>query len=125
MSLEKTDGKINNFKDLRIWRQGMDLVQEIYAITKNFPPQEVYGLTAQMRRAAVSVPSNIAEGFRRKHSREYRQFLATALGSCGELETQVEIAKRLGYLPLDNAKALIDQIESICKMTQTLMKRLF
>jgi len=80
--------KINDFKDMRIWQKGIEVVKDIYAVTKKFPNDELYGLTSQMRRSAVSIPSNIAEGFRRYHNKEYRQFLYIAMGSCAELETR-------------------------------------
>lgn len=90
--------KIRNFRDLNIWKLGMEIVEDIYRLTKRFPPNEVYGLTAQMRRSAVSIPANIAEGFARNYNKEYRQFLYMSLGSCAELETHIEIAQRLKYL---------------------------
>jgi four helix bundle protein len=77
-----------------------------------------------MRRAAVSIPSNIAEGFRRKHAKEYRQFLGIALGSCGELETQLEVARRLAYLDKEQYQKLVEELEYLCRMTQTLMGKL-
>ena len=76
----------------------MGLVEYIYQVTNSFPKEEIYSLTSQIRRSSVSVPSNIAEGFMRKNTREYLQFLYIALGSLGELDTQLEIAKRLSYL---------------------------
>jgi four helix bundle protein len=90
------NSRVQNFRDLQIWQQGKILVLDIYAATKRFPADERYGLAAQMRRAAVSVPSNIAEGFCRRHRSEYRQFLYIALGSCAELETQTEVSSDLG-----------------------------
>ncbi|MGB6607166.1 MAG: four helix bundle protein, partial [Atribacterota bacterium] len=90
--------KIKNFQDLRIWQIGIEVVKDIYIVTKKFPKEELYGLTSQMRRSAVSVPSNIAEGFRRYHNKEYKQFLHIALGSCAELETQIIIANELDYI---------------------------
>jgi len=83
--------KIKNFQDLRIWQKGIEVVKDIYTLTKNLPKEELYGLTSQMRRSAVSIPSNIAEGFRRYHNKEYKQFLYIAMGSCAELETQIII----------------------------------
>ena len=88
--------KIKNFQDLRIWQKGIEVVKEIYILTKKFPKEELYGLTSQMRRSAVSIPSNIAEGFRRYHNKEYKQFLYIAMGSCAELETQIIISYELG-----------------------------
>lgn len=85
-------------KELKIWMESMQLVTEIYKITINFPKEEIYGLTSQIRRAAVSIPSNIAEGAGRKNIKEFRQFLYIALGSLSELETQLLISKNIGYL---------------------------
>lgn len=88
----------NTFRDLRVWRQAMDLAVAVYRITDTFPKHELYGLSQQMRRAAVSVASNIAEGKGRRHDKEFRQFLFHARGSLLELETQLTIAMRLEYL---------------------------
>lgn len=117
--------KIKNFRDLKIWKRGTDLTIKIYRLTDQFPKSETYGLAIQMQRAAVSVPSNIAEGFRRQYAKEYKQFLCIALGSCGELETQVEVAHRLEYVYSEDYLALIQEIEEICKMIHGLMKTLF
>ncbi len=89
---------IVGFRDLRVWQAGMDLVQCGYTVTAAFPTSEVYGLSAQIRRAAVSIPSNIAEGHGRQHRRDYAQFLSMAQGSRAELQTQIEITKRLGCI---------------------------
>jgi len=72
--------KIKNFQDLRIWQKGIEIVRDVYMITKKYPKEELYSLTSQMRRSAISIPSNIAEGFRRFHNKEYKQFLYIALG---------------------------------------------
>ncbi len=90
--------KIRNFWDLDIWKKGIEIVKDIYKIVREFPKEELYGLVSQMQRSAVSIPSNIAEGFNKFHSREYKQFLYIALGSCAELETQIEIAFELRYI---------------------------
>src|SRR5437870_1052180 len=90
--------KISSFRDLRVWQASMDLVEEIYRVTATFPRAEVYGLASQMQRAAVSVPANIAEGHTRSYTRDYLHYVAMAHGSLAELETQIEIAIRLGYL---------------------------
>lgn len=100
------------------------MVERIYQITENFPRSEGYGLVSQMRRAAVSVPCNIAEGFRRKHAGEYRQFINVALGSCGELETQLEIAQRLGWVPGPQYEELVNEVNELCRMMHTLSKKL-
>ena len=86
---------IHSYKELTVWQKAMDLVAEIYILTEKFPKEELYGLVSQMRRSAISIPSNIAEGRLRGYRKEYRQFLLNAYGSGGELETQTEIAKRL------------------------------
>jgi four helix bundle protein len=91
-------GTIKSYKDLQVWRESMDLVTEIYKLTESFPRSEVYGLTNQIRRSSVSIPSNIAEGSGRKNTKEYIYFLYISKGSLSELETQLEISKRLGYL---------------------------
>jgi four helix bundle protein len=88
---------MKNYKDLEVWKESMNLVVNIYELTKSFPSVEKYGLTSQIRRAAVSIPSNIAEGSGRKGTNELIQFLYISLGSLAELETQVEIAFRLDY----------------------------
>ena len=90
--------KIKSFKDLRIWQKGMEIITDIYTLTKKFPKEELFSLTSQLRRSAISIPSNIAEGFKRFHNKEYKQFLFIALGSCAELETQIIIAKELKYI---------------------------
>ena len=89
--------KTKSFKDLIVWQKSYNLVLEIYKMTKEFPKMEIYGLSQQMRRAAVSIPSNIAEGYGRKHKAEYNQFLSIAYGSLLELETQFLLAKDLKY----------------------------
>ena len=90
--------KTKSFKDLIVWQKAYTLVLQIYKITKDFPKSETYGLAQQMRRAAVSLPSNIAEGYGRRHKAEYRQFLSMAYGSLLELETQYLLAIDLEYI---------------------------
>ncbi len=119
-----TRTRVSSFKDLETWQRSIGLVEEIYRITKSFPREEIYGLSSQLRRAAVSIPSNIAEGFVRCSKKEYKQFLYVSLGSCAEVSTQITIADRLGYLKLENADVLSDEIEQISKMTMGLIKKL-
>jgi len=120
--------KIGTHKDLNVWKHSMDFVVGIYKTTNGFPVDEKYGLTTQIRRAATSIPSNIAEGPARKNTRELIQFLYISLGSVSELETQLEISKRLGYLA-DNqleidltaiGKMLISLIRSLKKRSESL-----
>ncbi len=118
------ENKIKTYRDLDIWKTSMELVKNIYHITDKFPHQEMYGLVSQMRRAAVSIPSNVAEGFRRYHNKEYRQFLYISLGSCAELETQVTIARELGYLIADGETQLLEKLDHICRMISNLIKKL-
>ncbi|HZH40812.1 MAG TPA: four helix bundle protein [Gemmatimonadales bacterium] len=97
---------VNSYRDLLVWQRGIDLVESVYKATKSFPRHEMYGLTAQLRRAAVSVPSNIAEGHGRRHLGDYLHHLSMANGSLFELETQLLVAQRLTYLPASDAVAL-------------------
>jgi four helix bundle protein len=117
-------GKIKTYRDLDIGKTGIELVKDIYRVTEKFPKQEMYGLVSQMRRAAVSIPSNVAEGFRRHHNREYVQFLYMSLGSCAELETQVTIAEALKYLQKDTETILLERLDHICRMISNLLKKL-
>ena len=116
-------------KDLEVWKRGVQLVTHIYALTQKFPKEEIYGITSQIRRAAVSIPSNIAEGAARQSIKEFIQFLYIALGSCMELETQLIISERLKYLsPTDKEETLLELTE-IAKMLNGLItfqkKKLF
>ena len=105
---------MKSHRDLDVWQQSIGLVREIYLVTRIFPPEEQYCLTNQMRRAAVSVPSNIAEGAARDSSKEFKRFLAISRGSLAELETQVLIAADLGYL--EHCSTISQKIEHIRKM---------
>lgn len=116
--------KIINFRDLEIWKLGKEIVKEIYNITKQFPKAETFGLISQMRRATISIPSNIAEGFNRFHNKEYRQFLYMALGSCAELETQIEISGDLEYIDVINKGILLEKIDHESRMIRNLIKKL-
>ena len=95
MGGRKVNSMVSNYTDLEVWKKGMELAKEIYKVSSHLPKEELYGLTAQMKRAAVSVPSNIAEGHRRHHRKEFIQFLYQALGSTSELETQLLLSQEL------------------------------
>jgi len=107
--------KIKSFKDLKIWQKGIEIVKDVYTITRSFPNEEMYGLTSQMRRSAVSIPSNVAEGFRRFHNKEFAQFLHIAFGSAAELETQLIIAEELKYFNSENNKEIFEKISHLSK----------
>jgi four helix bundle protein len=103
-----------NHKELRAWQAAMRLVQEIYALTSTFPKEELFGLSSQMRRAAVSVPSNIAEGSARNGTKELIHFLSIASGSLSELDTQLELTKRLGYSnDITKTQATLDEVTAL------------
>jgi len=111
-------------RGLEVWNKAMDFVAEVYRITGEFPQSEMYGLTSQMRRAAVSIPSNLAEGAGRKGNKEFRQFLSIAQGSISELDTQLEIACRLGYVTEHNHANLVGRLTEISKMLYGLARTL-
>jgi len=120
----KMEEKIKSFKDLKIWQKGIEIVTDIYTLTKKFPKEELFSLTSQLRRSAISIPSNIAEGFKRFHNKEYKQFLFITLGSCAELETQIIIAKELKYINENEEVKLLEKLDHICRMTSSLIKKL-
>jgi len=100
-------------KDLEAWKQAICLVEEVYKISATFPKQETYGLTSQLRRAAVSIPSNISEGAARNGRKEYSNFLGISLGSLAEVETQLIIVSRLDYADVRKQLSLVDQVRSL------------
>jgi len=114
----------NSYKDLRVWKQSVNLALEIYRYTQNFPKHELYGLTSQLRRAAVSVSSNIAEGKGRSSDKELILFLHHSRGSLLELETQVFIASELAYIEESQAKHLLSQVEDLAKALNALINSL-
>ena len=109
-------------KELLVWQKGIALAAELHQLTRSFPSDEVYGLTSQMRRAVVSIPSNIAEGYGRGSSKELIRFLRIALGSASELEAQVILAHKFEYLSDEQAKQLLDKIVEITRMLSALIK---
>jgi four helix bundle protein len=116
--------EVRNDRDLEVWQRGMELAGRIYEATKNFPTTETYGLTSQLRRAAVSVPSNIAEGHTRASTKEYLRQLAVAHGSISEIDTQLLLARRLGFLAPNTATTLLDEVECIGRMLRRLRQSL-
>ncbi|MBK8550873.1 MAG: four helix bundle protein [Ignavibacteria bacterium] len=115
---------MNEYKKLRIWQESVNLVKEIYLITKSFPSEEKYGLTNQLRRSAVSVPSNIAEGAGRNTKGEFKNFLGNANGSLFELETQLIISRDLNYIEKKSLELFLSKIEVLQKMIYNLIKTL-
>lgn len=115
---------MNTYKDLIVWQKAIELALEVYAITDQFPKTEIYGLTSQMRRAAISIPSNIAEGRLRNSNKEYRQFLTISYGSGGELETQIEIAKKLSFGKNLNYSKVDQLLNEIMKMLNKMISNL-
>jgi len=113
---------MKDHKDLDVWNKAMDLVENIYTCTKDFPKEEVYGLSSQIKRAAVSVPSNIAEGAGRKGTKEFIQFLYISMGSLSEVETQILLAKRLNFI--DNINEITQDITKIKQMLNGLINYL-
>jgi four helix bundle protein len=102
---------MRNFRNYDIWKNGMDLADRVYSLTDSFPKFETYGLCDQLRRAAVSIPSNVAEGSSRTSEAEFTHFLEYSIGSCFEVETQMEIAKRRGYITDKQFYGLLDQLQ--------------
>ncbi len=111
---------ILNYRDLRVWQAGMNLAEEIYRSTQTFPRTETYGLASQMRRAAVSIPSNITEGHTKESTKEYLRHISMAQGSLAELQTQIEIAGRLDYLTADQTGGLLDSTVSLARQLYAL-----
>ncbi len=117
--------KVKSYTELLVWQKSIELVKLVYALTKDFPKREIYGLTSQMRRSAVSIPSNIAEGFMRQHKLEIIQFLFISLGSCSELHTQLVIAKELGFISDEQLKHITtNHLFYVSKMLRNLIKSL-
>ena len=115
---------MKDFKKLNVWQKSIELVTSIYKTSKDFPTEEKYGLTSQITRAAVSIPSNIAEGSSRHSEKDYFRFLEIALGSAFELETQLVIVEKLEFLNSSELSKLIDETKSIQKMLSGLMSKL-
>ena len=108
---------MHRFKELKIWQAGIELTLEVYKLTESFPEEEKFGLISQLKRAAVSIPSNIAEGAGRGTNRDFSRFLDLAIGSCNELQTQLILSGNLGYLSEENVERIEQQILEIKNMT--------
>lgn len=113
---------MHSIKDLKIWNKSIDLVVKVYDLTANFPAEERFGLVSQIRRCAVSIPSNISEGGGRNSNKEFLHFLSIANGSSYELQTQLVISERLGYLDLNRCNEILDNIDEVQKMNFNLQK---
>lgn len=116
--------EIHSYRDLKVWQLGMDLVANVYQLTRSFPKSEIFGLVSQIQRAAVSVPSNIAEGHARGSTKEFIYFLKVSSGSLAELETQVLIAQRVKYVDSTTVDGLLHQCDELGKMLRALRKSL-
>jgi four helix bundle protein len=115
-------GEINSYRDLKVWQDAMTLVEECYRFSGEFPREELYGLTSQIRRAAVSIPANIAEGYGRNSAGAYVAFLRNAQGSLKELETHLMLSQRLKFGRYDKAAQLLVSCESIGRMLVGLIR---
>ena len=124
MPTHESSAGVSSFRELVVWQRGMDLVVEVYSVSKRFPNDERFGLTAQLRRAAVSIPANIAEGNARHSRAEYRHFISIAHGSVAELETELVIAERLGFTSAPELAAIRDQATVISRMLTNLRRSL-
>jgi four helix bundle protein len=111
-------------KNLKVWQRSISFVTEIYRVTRDFPKEEIYCMVGQLRRAAISIPSNIAEGSARRNTKEYIQFLYISLGSASEIETQIAISINLGYLMQEKAGGIQAELEEIIRMLAGLIKSL-
>ncbi|MBR3566967.1 MAG: four helix bundle protein [Salinivirgaceae bacterium] len=115
---------MKSYKDLQVWNKAMDLTTMVYDALKTFPPKEEYGLSSQMRRSSVSIPSNIAEGYGRNSTLDYCRFLQIALGSAYELETQVELAHRLNYIDNETTQMLAAQLSEVGRMLNSMINKI-
>ena len=113
---------MKSHKDLDVWRAAIDLAREVYEVTKTFPKEEQYGLVSQMRRSAVSIASNIAEGAARQGTKEFVHFLYVAVGSANELDTQIEISKAIEFGEEQRLRTLQQSLEAVSKMLQGLIR---
>jgi four helix bundle protein len=113
---------IESYRDLRVWREAMDLAESCYRLTSGFPRREIFGLSSQLRRSAVSIPANIAEGYGRDSTGSYLQFLKVAQGSLKELETHLILSTRLGFATGPDVDAALIRCEAVGKMLRSLIR---
>ena len=111
---------MHNYRELEVWKKAMDFVMEVYKITSNFPSEEKFGLCSQLKRAAVSIASNISEGAGRNSVLQFQNFLQISMGSCNEVATQIELAFRLDFIPKENCQTLQEESKRIYRMLQGL-----
>ena len=116
--------EFKSYRDLEVWQKGMSLAKDVYQVTSRFPADEKFGLVNQIRRAVVSIPSNIAEGHARSGTAEFKHFISIALGSLAEMETQIILSSELGYLNKKEMTGLLEQLDIIGKMLRGLYKAL-
>ncbi len=115
---------IKSYKELIVWQKSFELVKEVFILTGKFPQSELYGIVSQMRRAAVAIPSNIAEGYGRRSTKSYTQFYAIAFGSALELETQTLLSKELKLAPQENFKKVDNLLIEVCKMLNAMITKM-
>lgn len=116
-------GSIKTYRDLLIWQKAMELVTEVYSVTNSFPDSEKFGLISQLRRSSVSIPANIAEGFGRKSSGDFKRFLNISMGSLFELQTELEIAKNLGLIPKEIFSKLHENSREVERMMSSFITK--
>jgi four helix bundle protein len=114
----------HDYRDLEVWQKAMQVVKQVYLLTEGFPPSELYGLTSQMRRAAISIPANIAEGWGRRYTAEFIHFLRQANGSCTELETLLMLSVEINLCPQEAAQAILEELQILGKQLNNLERSL-
>lgn len=107
---------MHNFRELKVWQRSMNLAEDVYKITAGFPREEIYGLSSQLKRCAVSVPSNISEGAGRESNPQFKHFLEYSMGSCNEIQTQVELSVRFNYINKETGDKIIDEAGQVYRM---------
>lgn len=121
---KKTNTTMHNFQELKVWQKSMDIVEKVYILSSTFPKEEKYGLTSQIRRCAVSIPSNISEGAGRNTNGEFKNFLGIANGSANELFTQLNLSFRLNLVSEINIKSILDELIEVQKMNYRLIQKI-